>query len=111
MQQNNITLLAPYNPQDLPEILFKRCTNIQEIATFAKNLYTTQQLLIKALNLITRCGLNITRYFINHLISTMLSGQCFVFLFCQGTEQPHQGNVNTREAIPNTTKEVRYESS
>ena len=37
----------------------------------------------------------------------MLSGQCFVFLFRQGTEQPHQGNVNTRVAIPNTTKKVR----
>ncbi len=37
----------------------------------------------------------------------MLSGQCFVFLFCQGTERLHQGDVNTRLAIPNTTKEVR----
>ena len=37
----------------------------------------------------------------------MLSGQCFV-LFHQGTEQPHQGNMNTRVAIPNTTNEVRY---
>jgi hypothetical protein len=35
---------------------------------------------------------NVNRYLINHLISTMLSGQCFVFLFCQLTEQPHQGN-------------------
>jgi hypothetical protein len=47
------------------------------------------------------------RYLINHLISTMLSGQYFVFLFHQGTERPHQGNMNTRAAIPNTTKEVR----
>ncbi len=37
----------------------------------------------------------------------MLSQQCFVFLFHQGTEQPHQGDVNTRVAIPNTTKKVR----
>jgi hypothetical protein len=37
----------------------------------------------------------------------MLSGQCFVFFFRQGTERPHQGDVNTRVAIPNTTKEVR----
>jgi hypothetical protein len=37
----------------------------------------------------------------------MLSGQCFVFLFRQGTERPHQDDVNTRVAIPNTTKEVR----
>ena len=47
--------------------------------------------------------LNVThvkRYLINHLIFTMLSGQCFVFLFRQGTEWPYQGDVNTREAIP-----------
>ncbi len=37
----------------------------------------------------------------------MLSEQCFVFLFRQGTERPHQGDVNTRVAIPNTSKEVR----
>ena len=40
----------------------------------------------------TRQTLNVKRYLINHLISTMLSGQCFVFLFCQLTEQPHQGD-------------------
>jgi hypothetical protein len=39
----------------------------------------------------------------------ILSGQCFVFLFRQGTEQPHQGNMNTRDTIPNTTKEVCYQ--
>jgi hypothetical protein len=52
---------------------------------------------------------NIKRYLINHLISTILYGQCFVFLFCQRTEQPQQGNMNTRDAIPNTIKEVRYQ--
>ncbi len=36
----------------------------------------------------------------------MLSGQCFVFLFRQGTERPHQGDVNAGVAIPNTTEEV-----
>jgi hypothetical protein len=35
----------------------------------------------------------------------MLSGQCFVFFFHQGTEQPHQGDVNTIVAIPNTIEE------
>ena len=39
----------------------------------------------------------------------MLSGQCFVFLFRRGTERPHQCNLNTRVAIPNTTKEVHYQ--
>ncbi len=57
----------------------------------------------------TLCGrLNkrLKRYLIHHLISMMLSGQCFVFLFRQGTERPHKGDVNTKVAIPNTTKEV-----
>jgi hypothetical protein len=49
----------------------------------------------------------VKRYLINHLKSMMLSGQCCVFLFCQGTERLHQGDVNTRVAIPNTTEEVR----
>ena len=49
---------------------------------------------------------NVKRYLINHLISMMSSRQCFVFLFCQGTEQLHQGNVNTRLASSNTTEEV-----
>ena len=57
MRQNNINFLAAYNPQDPPEILFKRCTDIQEIATLAKNPYTTQQLLINAIDLLARCGL------------------------------------------------------
>ena len=37
MRQNNVNFLAAYNPQDSPEILFKRCTDIQEIVTLAKN--------------------------------------------------------------------------
>jgi hypothetical protein len=57
MRQNNINFLAAYNPQDPPEILFKQCTNVQEIATLAKNPYTTQQLLINAIDLLARCGL------------------------------------------------------
>ncbi len=57
MRQNNITFLAPYNPQEPPEILFKRCINVQEIVTLAKYLFTTQQLLINALDLIACCKL------------------------------------------------------
>ena len=57
MRQNNVNFLAAYNPQDPPEILFKQCTDVQEIATLAKNPYTTQQLLINALDLLARCGL------------------------------------------------------
>jgi hypothetical protein len=47
MCQNNLTFLAAYNWQDHPEILFKQCTDCQEIATLAQKLYTTQQLLQK----------------------------------------------------------------
>ena len=57
MRQNNVNFLAPYNPQDPPELLFKRCTDAQEIATLAKNPYTTQQLLINAIDLLARSGL------------------------------------------------------
>jgi hypothetical protein len=57
MRQNNVNFLAAYNPQDPPEILFKRCTDVQEIVTLAKNPYTTQQLLINAIDLLARCGL------------------------------------------------------
>jgi hypothetical protein len=52
---------------------------------------------------------NFKHYIINHLLSMILGGQCFVFLFHQGTEQPHPGNLNTRDAIPNTAEEVRYQ--
>ncbi len=31
MRQNNFTCLAVYNPQDPPELLFKRCTDCQEL--------------------------------------------------------------------------------
>jgi hypothetical protein len=48
MHQNNLTILAVYNQQDPPKILFKRCTNCQEIATLAQNPYTIQQLLLNS---------------------------------------------------------------
>ncbi len=57
MRQNNVNFLAAYNPQDPPETLFKQCTDAQEIATLAKNPYTTQQLLINTINLLARSGL------------------------------------------------------
>jgi hypothetical protein len=40
----------------------------------------------------------------------IISGLNFVFLFCQGTEQLLQGDMNTRSAIPNTSKEVQYQT-
>jgi hypothetical protein len=42
MRQDNLNFLAPYNPQDTPEILFKRCVDCQEIAIIAKVLYTDE---------------------------------------------------------------------
>ncbi len=35
MRQNNLVFLAPYNPQELPELLFKQCSDCQEIAIMA----------------------------------------------------------------------------
>ena len=46
MRQNNLNFLAPYNPKEPPEILFKRCMNCQEIAIIAKVPYTLEQLLM-----------------------------------------------------------------
>ncbi len=57
MHQNMKTFLSPYNPQDLPEILFKRCTNCQEVAIIANVKYTDEQLLMNVIDLLTRCGL------------------------------------------------------
>jgi hypothetical protein len=57
MWQNNLALLAPYNPQELPELLFKRCTDCQEIAIMAKVPYTGKQLMMNVINLLTRSGM------------------------------------------------------
>jgi hypothetical protein len=53
MRQNMMTFLAPYNPQDLPEILFKHCTDCQEVAIIANVKYTNKQLLMNVINLLT----------------------------------------------------------
>jgi hypothetical protein len=52
MRQNNLMFLAAYNLQDPPEILFRQCTDCNEIATLVQNPYTTQQLLQSSLDLI-----------------------------------------------------------
>ncbi len=57
MRQNMITFLFPYNPHDPPGILFKRCTDFQEIAIIMNVKYTDQHLLMNGINLLTRCGL------------------------------------------------------
>ncbi len=58
MQQNMMTFLAPYNPQDLPEILFKRCADCQEVPIIANVKYTNEQLLrMNVIDLLTRCGM------------------------------------------------------
>jgi hypothetical protein len=57
MCQNMMTFLSPYNPQDLPEILFKRCADCQEVAIIANIKYFNEQLLMNGIDLLTRCGL------------------------------------------------------
>jgi hypothetical protein len=57
MQQIMTTFLSPYNPQDLPKILFKWCANHQEIAIIANVKYTNEQLLMNVMDLLTWCGL------------------------------------------------------
>ncbi len=54
MRQNNLNFLAPYNPQDPPEISFKRCTDCQEIAIVTKVPYTKKQLLMNVIDLLMR---------------------------------------------------------
>jgi hypothetical protein len=58
MHQNNLNFLAPDNPQDPPKLLFKRCADCQKIAIIAKVPYTYKQLLMNAIDLLTRCGMN-----------------------------------------------------
>jgi hypothetical protein len=57
MPQNMMTFLSPYNLQNLPEILFKNCTNCQEVAIIANVKHTDKQLLMNIINLLTRSNL------------------------------------------------------
>jgi len=52
MRQNNLNFLAPYNPQEPPEILFKRCKDFEEITIIAKVPDTPEQLLMNAVDLL-----------------------------------------------------------
>ncbi len=52
--QNNLTFIAPYNPKDPPEFLFKRCADCQEIAIIAKVPYTAEQMLMNVVDLFTQ---------------------------------------------------------
>jgi len=49
--------MSPYNPQNPPEILFKRCADCQEVAIIAKVKYTDEQLLMNVIDLLTHCGI------------------------------------------------------
>ncbi len=53
MHQNNINFLAPYNPWDHPELLFKQCADSQEIAIIAKVPYMDKQLFMTVIGLLT----------------------------------------------------------
>ena len=48
---------SAYNPQDPPELLFKRIADCQEVAIVAKVPYTTEQLLMNVVDLFTRAGI------------------------------------------------------
>ena len=50
MRQNMMTFLAPYSSQDPPEILFKRCTDCQEVTIIANVKYTDDQLLMNVID-------------------------------------------------------------
>ena len=57
MHQNMMTFLSPYNQQDPPELLFKHCTDCQEVTIIANVKYTNEQLLMNVIDLLTRCGI------------------------------------------------------
>ena len=57
MRQNNLNFLVLYNPQEPPEILFKRCTDCQEIAIIVKVPYTSEQLHMNVVDLLHQCDL------------------------------------------------------
>jgi hypothetical protein len=57
MRQNNLTFLAPYNPQELPKLLFKQCSDCQEIAIMAKVPYTGEQMMMNVIDLLTCSGM------------------------------------------------------
>jgi hypothetical protein len=55
--QNNLTFISTYNPKDPPELLFKHCTNCQEIDIVAWVPYTAKQLLMNIVDLLTHFGI------------------------------------------------------
>jgi hypothetical protein len=55
MRQYNLNFLAPYNPQDPLETLFKSCADCQEIAIIAKEPYTDKQLWMNVIDLLMCC--------------------------------------------------------
>ena len=55
--RNNMTFYSAYNPKDPPKVLFKRFSDCQEVAIIAKVPFTTEQLLMNAVDLFTRSGL------------------------------------------------------
>ncbi len=57
MCQNKLTFIAAYNPKDPPELLFKHCTDCQEIAIDARVPYTAKRLLMHIVNLFTHAGI------------------------------------------------------
>ncbi len=57
VRQNNVMFFSAYNPQDPPKLLFKRIADCQKVVIVAKVPYTTEQLLMNAVDLFTRVGI------------------------------------------------------
>jgi hypothetical protein len=57
VRQNNVTFYSANNPKDPPEVLLKHFAYCQEIAIISKVPFTTEQLLMNAVDLFTRSDL------------------------------------------------------
>jgi hypothetical protein len=57
VRQNNVMFFSTYNPQDPPELLFKRIADCQEVVIVAKVPYTMEQLLMNVVDLFTHAGI------------------------------------------------------
>ena len=55
--QNNVTFFSAYYPKDPAKLQFKHIADCQEVTIGAKVPYTTDQLLMKIVNLFTRAGI------------------------------------------------------
>ncbi len=55
--QNDTLFRSAYSPNDVPEVLFRRIEDCQEVQILGEDPYTAQQLLNNAVRLLLQCGL------------------------------------------------------